>query len=169
MVTALALSRRPEAALIGMPLVGLAWSFGAWLGAGDHLAGLEIGPGEALAVISIGGIAQTLALWLGSSGVLWAMARLAGLALPLPRLLSLVSAAAPPLWLAAPAGALWLAGATAPASIVILGALSALGLTGFLALLALRLSAASGRPLWRAAGALAGTGIFLASFLTLAT
>lgn len=167
-VTALLFPQRPGTALVGIPLAGLAWSFGVWLGAGDRLAGLEIGPAQALALVSMGGLAQALALWFGFSAVLWAMTRIAGLPLPLPQLLSLVSGAAPPLWLAAPAGALWLSGAATPAGLVFLGGLSGLGLSVFAALLMLHLAAASGRPHWRAAAALAGTGIFLASFVTLA-
>lgn len=168
MVTVVAALRWPDAALIGVPGTGVAWSVGVWLAAGEHIAELGAGQARALALISVGGIAQALALWVGFCGVLWAMARLARLGLSFPQLLSLVSAATLPLWLAAPAGAFWLSRGATPIDAPLLAGVAFAGSAGFLVLLARRLSAASGLPAWQGGMCVAATCGFLASFAVLA-
>ena len=159
------------ALLLGVPVTGLAWSLGSWLAAIDQIAALRVGLVQSMIYVAIGGIAQTLALWLGFSAVLWAMFRITtGGRLPLTHMLSLVSSAAPPLWIAAPAAAIVVGSDTLNGPLwVAITAAAVLGTAGFILLLVQQLAAASEKSRGRAALAVTATFGFLASLVTLVT
>ncbi|MEY8801914.1 hypothetical protein AB9K35_16505 [Leisingera sp. XS_AS12] len=107
MVRALNILPRHIPVVLGMPVAGLLWSLATLAAHPQDLSGAGISQPEALLLVSLGGLAQTLALWLGFAAVLWAMIRGTGRRLSLIGLVSAVSGAALPLWIAAPAAALW--------------------------------------------------------------
>jgi hypothetical protein len=159
------------ALLLGVPLTGLAWSLGSWLAAIDQIAALRVGLVQSLIYVAIGGIAQTLAFWLGFSAVLWAMFRITtGGRLPLTQILALVSSAAPPLWIAAPAAAIVVGADTLNGPLLVaITAVAVLGTGGFIVLLVRQLAVAAEKTRARAALAVAATFVFLASLVTLVT
>ncbi len=151
-------------AVLGAPVLGVAWSLGVWWAATSTFGPSELWSVRAIMLVGLGGLAQTLALWAGFGAVVWAMSRLMGLRLGLVQVLASVSAAAVPLWFAAPAFALWSgAGGSSLA-----GGLTILGAGLFAIELTRRLANASGQGFTRAGWATATALIFIASFLSLA-
>ncbi|NRG19630.1 hypothetical protein HPQ64_18215 [Rhizobiales bacterium] len=150
---------------LGMPIAGLMWSAGTFLGRSGEIGGLDIPVAYAFAVVAVGGLSQTLAIWFGLSAVTWAMTRLFGAKAGFFQLLAVYSASAAPLWVAAPSAALYVSD-----EIALLGPILVVGCTGtalFFWKLSENLAAACGWTRLRASSALACTGVFLASFFSL--
>ena len=152
---------------IGIVLTGLAWGLGTWSVRADDIAALQISPSAALVWIMLGALAQTIATWVGFSAVLWAMARAFGTPSSLARLLTLSSASAAPLWLAAPAVAVWLHGPQSFAAIAAVTVCAAV--TTFLVLFVKVLAEDTGWPHRQAGMVLGAATVFLASFAFLST
>lgn len=153
-------------AVLGIPFTGIGWSLGVFLARMPEIEALDVGPGRALFLIGLGGLSQTLALWVGFSAVSWAMVRVFGGRTSLLSMLVLISTSAMPLWIAAPAAAFWLDSA-APAKPAAF-AIAIAGGAGFLALASRTLALRIGWHPLRAGAALAATVVFLASVVSLA-
>jgi len=95
-----------------MPIAGLLWSLASFHIHYAEISALNVEPVEAFLIVALGGIAQTLALWIGFTAVLWAMIRGFRGRLALGRLAGIVSACSLPLWIGAPALAYWMASAS---------------------------------------------------------
>lgn len=153
-------------AVLGMPTAGLLWSLATLLAHGEQVEALGIAKIEAFFYVALGGMAQTLLLWVGFTGVLWAMTRAFGGRVPLLRLMALVSAASLALWVGAPVATYWINGAPGQTTIAATSALSFMAL--FLHALTRGLSAELNWPITRAAGAVSTASVFLVSFAFLA-
>lgn len=151
---------------LGMPVAGLLWSLATLLARSEQVDALGIPKTEAFFYISLGGMAQTLLLWVGFTGVLWAMTRAFGGQIPLLRLMSLVSAASIPLWIGAPATAFWINGPASQSAIAATLAIMSMAL--FLHTLARGVVTGLNWPLVRALNAVLAASVFLASFAFLA-
>lgn len=148
-----------------MPVTGLMWSAGAFVGRSGEIGGLDMPAAHAFAVVAVGGLSQTLAIWFGLSAVTWAMTRLLGARIGFPKLLAVYSAAAAPLWVAAPAAALRLSEEIALPEPTLIVAIAGTAL--FFWKLSENLALACDWTRRKAWGALACTGIFMASFISL--
>ncbi|WP_206018380.1 hypothetical protein [Roseovarius nitratireducens] len=166
MVNAMTATESRWQVVLGMPVAGLLWSLATLIARGPEVVALGIPMTEALVYISLGGMAQTLLLWVGFTFVLWAMARAFGGRVAILRLLALVSGSAPVLWAGAPATAYWIYGTAGQTAIAATLCLTALAF--FLRGLAKALAIDLGWPASRAAAAVATATIFLASFTFLA-
>ncbi|MXN65950.1 hypothetical protein GR183_13635 [Stappia sp. GBMRC 2046] len=120
---------------------------------------------QAFAVVTVGGLSQTLAIWFGLAAVTWAMTRLFGARIGFPKLLAVYSAAAAPLWVAAPAAALHLSSEIVPREPTLIVAIAGVAL--FFWKLSESLAMACDWTRLRACGALICTGVFMASFISL--
>lgn len=150
-----------------MLLLGVMWSLGAGLAEWDQLRTAELPMPTALLLVTVGGMLTVAGVWLGVSAVAWAMGRLLGGKARLTKVLFAVSAAAPPLWVAAPMGALALA-ENAPQSVqILLTLISGSAVLGFLILLADELREVETFSNTRAWGGVILTIVFCASFLSL--
>lgn len=149
-----------------MPMAGLLWSLATLLARSEQVEVLGITMAEALFFVSLGGMAQTLLLWVGFSVVLSAMIRAFGGRLPLLRLMALVSATSLALWVGAPAAAFWVYGL--PGQSMIAATIAIFAMVLFLQALTRGVSAELNWPFLRAVGAVSAVSIFLASFVFLA-
>jgi hypothetical protein len=148
-------------------VLAMVWSVGAALVNREAFLASELPPGSALLVIIAGGTFAVAGVWFGVGAVAWAMGRLLGGKARFVRVLLAVSAAAPPLWIAAPLWMLVLAGEGMGVAEVALALLGTIALFGFLALLVASLSAVQGFTARRACGCIALTTLFCASYLSL--
>lgn len=162
MVATLRASGGQLPAVLGMPVAGLLWSFATLHARADLVSSAGLSPEHAVLLISLGGLTQTLALWVGFTTVLWAMIRGLGGHLPLLRMATLVSNAALPFWIGAPMAAYWLHGFL-PGNMLPAGVLLA-SLVLFTQGLARLMSMDLGWSLTRSTFALAAALVFLASF-----
>jgi len=145
--------------IIGIPVVGLLWSFTVtWLNI-EQLATAGLGPTQAFVYIALGGLIQTIAFWAGFSAVLWAMVRAFSGHISFIENFALTSSASWPFWVGAPAVAIWLSSGNPIAAIIAI-----LGLGAFLystsSLLSLRLD----WPIPRSIAVTISTAVFLFSF-----
>lgn len=149
--------------LLGAPVAGLLWSI-TIIGLNlDELSTSGLPLAAAFTTVILGGLVQTMALWLGVSAVIWAMVRALKASIPLARAILLTSSASLPLWIGGPAAALWVSGNS------IAGALTVLCLCALLFDLQGRINSAIGWARWRGIVAVLSTTTFLASFTYLAT
>lgn len=156
---------RWHASPLGMPVAGLLWSLATLLAQSEQVDALGITKAEAFFYITLGGMAQTLLLWVGFTFVLWAMTRAFGGRIELVRLLLIVSGASLALWAGAPAAVFWIGGgawATAFAAVCLIT------LAFFLHAITKALSIELSWPMVRATGAVTAASVFLASFAFLA-
>ncbi|MEQ8899747.1 MAG: hypothetical protein RID11_02445 [Roseovarius sp.] len=152
--------------LLGMPIAGLLWSLATLLGNHEQVAALGVSQTEALVFVSLGGTAQTAAIWVGFSIIVWAMIRAFGARASMARVSALVSAEALPFWFGAPALAYSLNCGLPGAKIATLAATVSLAL--FLYGLTRGLVTEMSWTVIRASGAVAASFIFIASFAYLA-
>jgi hypothetical protein len=152
---------------IGVLMLGVAWSLGMALANWDQVRAAGLPMGSALLMTTVGGMLTVAGVWFGVGAVAWAMGRLLGGKARFVRVLFAVSAAAPPLWIAAPVAILALTGESSIApllGLVVLGTAAALG---FLASLVTALQAVEGFSWYRAFGCAVLTFMFCASYLSL--
>lgn len=166
MVNAIISTESRWQAVLGMPTTGLFWSLATFLARSEQIEALGIAKAKGLFYVSVGGMTQTLLLWIGFTVVLWAMTRAFGGWVLLMRLFALVSAASLALWIGAPAAAFWINGA--PGHTVIAATIALIFMALFLHALTRELSADLHWSFVRAAGAVAAASVFLASFVFLA-
>ncbi|WP_162497347.1 hypothetical protein [Roseovarius dicentrarchi] len=152
---------------MGMPIAGLLWSLATLYAKSDLVASLDVPPMQAFLAISVGGLALTFSLWVGFAAVGWAMVRAFGGRIRVLVLTTLISSAALPLWVGAPAAALWLNGAGQNALLWAVIALLSVAL--FLQTLASLLAAELSWPLTRAMTCVGAVAIFLGCFAYLST
>lgn len=149
----------------GIPLTGLTWSVGVWYARREELSDLAVDSTTALLLISLGGIAQTIAVSTAVAAVLWAMVRAWGARIDFARLLGSLSAACLPLWVAAPALAIWLYGQPTARWPALL--LTVVGVCGCLHRLGGALVALTHWSWSRAGSVLLASAVFVASVATL--
>lgn len=155
---------------VGVLVLGLMWTLGVALANWDQVRAAELPLGGALLVTAAGGVLTVAGIWVGVGAVTWAMARLLGGKARFTKVLFAVSAAAPPLWIAAPAlPALEEAFSTgaAPTLLVVPAILVIAGGLGFLGFLVTTLTAVEGFSWQRACACSALTVAFCASYLSL--
>lgn len=152
---------------VGVVVLALAWSLSAALANRGTLLAAELPLGSALLITATGGAFAVAGIWFGVGAVTWAMGRLLGGEARFIRVLLAVSAATPPLWIAAPVwrlapgvGEVSMAGA-------VLTLVGTAALFGFLALLTASLAAVQRFSTRRACGCIALTTLFCASYLSL--
>lgn len=150
---------------IGMPMAGLLWSLATLYAKADIVSSLDVGMTEAFLIVTFGGLALMLAIWVGFAAVAWAMLRALGGTIPLLGLVKMMSNAALPLWLGAPAAALWLDGGFQGSAALAVTALASVAI--FTQMLAARIAADLSWSMPRAGAALGLTLIFLTSFVYL--
>jgi len=157
----------PWASFLGIPVAGLLWSLAVLTLNSAHLTELKVGAIEAFFLVSMGGVAQTAALWIGFSIVAWAMIRAFWGRASLIQLLVRVSETTVALWIAIPVVAYQLYAEEPETALTII----VLGVSGvaFLTLLARSLSQDLGWTLARAMAPILSTLIFLVSFVFLAS
>lgn len=97
-------------AALGALVAGLAWSAGVAAAHWREIEGAGLSLASSLALVALGGLGAALAVWCGVGAVAWAMIRLLGGKAGFGRVLLAVSAAAVPIWAAAPIGAFLAAG-----------------------------------------------------------
>lgn len=152
---------------IGVVVLALVWSLSAALVNRGTLLASDMPIGSALLITAAGGTFAVAGVWFGVGAVMWAMGRLLGGKARFIRVLLAVSAAAPPLWIAAPVWMLVLtARRTGPPELA-LGLLGIVATVGFAALLVVTLSAVQGFTARRSCGCIALGTLFCASYLSL--
>ena len=153
----------------GVLVLGAAWTLGVALAHWDQIQAAELPILWGLLLTLVGGLFTVSAMWFGVGAVLWAMLRLLRCWASLFRVLLAVSAATPPLWVAAATLAAWPGdgGAGRPVVLFALVAILAATAAGFLVLLVRTLTELEGIPRRRAWICAGLTGIFLASLLSL--
>ncbi|MBX9588076.1 MAG: hypothetical protein K2X43_02145 [Hyphomonadaceae bacterium] len=152
---------------LGVIIAGVAWSGGTtaarW--SSVEVAGFPVI--QAIALIALGGMAAVFAAWFGFGSVVWAMTRLLRAEAGFMRVLLAVSAAAWPLWLAAPAAAILLSQHGTTALRTLVGALLAGLLLLFAAQLTASLRTAAAMSNSAAWACVALASMFCGSFLSL--
>ncbi len=149
-------------ALLGMPIAGLLWSLATLHAKFELVSSLDVPPIEAFLAISVGGLALTFALWVGFAAVGWAMVRAFGGQIRVLVLTTLISRAALPLWIGAPAAAYWLNGVSENRTLwAVLAVISA---ALFLQTLASLLADELNWHLSRAAASVGAVAVFLGCF-----
>ncbi len=148
---------------LGVLLLGLSWSFGILLARHDVVAASGVPPAQAFGYIAAGGVGAVAASWFGVGAVLFAMTRLLRARAPFWSVLWALAGALPPLWIAAPAAALVVAGSGG----IALTAVVALAGAAFLVLAARGVAEVAGLSQARAAACLLLTLVFCASVLSL--
>lgn len=88
---------------LGVVMLGLCWGLAVAIASRDQILATELPLATALALTCLGGTLTVAGVWLGAGAVSWAMGRLLGGKAGLVRVLLALSAALPPLWIAAPA------------------------------------------------------------------
>jgi hypothetical protein len=154
-------------ASVGVVVLAIAWSLGAALANRDAFLAADLPLGSALLITAAGGTFTVAGIWFGFGAVIWAMGRLLGGKARFVQVLLAVSAAAPPLWIAAPVWMLALAGGGLAGAGLALALLGTIALFGFLALLVVSLGTVQGFTAGRACGCIALSTLFCASFLSL--
>lgn len=152
---------------IGVLVLALVWSLSAALVNRSVFQASDMPLGSALLITVAGGTFAVAGVWFGVGAVTWAMGRLLGGKARFVRVLLAVSAAAPPLWIAAPVWMLVLtAQRTGPAelALVLLGMVATVG---FAALLVVTLGSIQGFTARRACSCIALSTLFCASYLSL--
>lgn len=162
LVNAMTFSNGRWLALLGVPITGLLWSLATLYAKSAEITALGFQPSEAFLIVSLGGIAQILALWIGFTVVSWAMLRAFSGCVSFLRLSSLISGAAFPLWIGAPTAAYWISSTVQNNKFA--GIVTTISLGFFLYALARALAAELNWSFQRAIGAVAVTSVFLASF-----
>lgn len=152
---------------VGVLLLGVMWSLGAGLAEWDLMHTAELPMLTAILLVTVGGMMTVAGVWLGVSAVAWAMGRLLGGKARLTRVLLGVSAAAPPLWVAAPMGALALSRDVPQPMQVLLMLVAGCGVLGFMMLLVTELRKVETCSSARAWGWVILTIVFCVSFLSL--
>lgn len=152
---------------VGVVVLALAWSMSAALANPGTLLASELPLGSALLITAAGGAFAVAGIWFGVGAVTWAMGRLLGGQARFIRVLLAVSAATPPLWIAAPLWMIAPRSAEVSAAGAVLIVIGAAALFGFLALLTASLRAVQGFSARRASGCIALTTLFCASYLSL--
>jgi hypothetical protein len=156
------LSQKSWIPMLGIPVVGLLWSLTIVLLNAERLSDLNVQTTDAFLLVSLGGLAQISAIWVGFSAVTWAMIRGFGGRTALLRVLIMVSAASIPLWFGAPLTAYWLFGGDAKSTLIGLAIVTSL--LGFIYGLGLLLAQETGWPMWRSLVVLGTAVLFLSSF-----
>lgn len=151
----------------GVLVLGVAWSLGMAVVNWDQVRSVELSLGTALLMTTVGGMLTVAGIWFGVGAVTWAMGRLLGGKARFVRVLFAVSAAAPPLWVAAPITILALTAESFSAPLGMLAFLGAAAALGFLASLVTALRAVEGFSWYRACGCAVLTVLFCASYLSL--
>lgn len=154
-------------ASIGVLVLALVWSLAAALTNRSALLAADMPLGSALLITMAGGTFAVAGVWFGAGAVMWAMGRLLGGNARFAAVLLAVSAAAPPLWVAAPAWMLVLGAQQSGLAELVLGLLGTLATIGFVALLLVTLSAVHGFSVRRSCGCIALSTLFCASYLSL--
>jgi uncharacterized protein (DUF486 family) len=154
-------------ATFGMPVAGLLWSLATLYAEADLIGSLGVPKAEASLIVVSGGMALTFAIWIGFAAVTWAMIRALGGVVPLLALIMMSSGAALPLWIAAPAAAVWHHGTSADSLPMAMIAL--IGLALFAWLMTTAIAATLCWSVLRAAVTLGGVTLFLASFVYLSS
>lgn len=154
-------------AALGIAATGLAWSLGSLAAHWSAVEAAGLPLIQSAVLITLGGVAATLAIWFGIGAVAWAMARLLRGQPGFIRLMLTLSAATPPMWLVAPAVALLLAGELNMAATAALIAVVLIGGIFFLVQLVAGLRNAAALSNGRAWACIILTGIFCFSFLSL--
>lgn len=152
---------------IGVLMLGVAWGLGVALANWDQVRATELPVGNALLMTTAGGMLTVAGLWFGVGAVAWAMGRLLGGKARFFRMLFAISAASPPLWIAAPLTALVLAGEGSEASLVLLVSLAAVAALGFLVMSVTTIRSIEAFSWYRACGCVALTALFCVSYLSL--
>lgn len=152
---------------IGVLILGMAWSLGIALANWDQVRATAMPVSNALLITAVGGMLTVAGVWFGFGAVAWAMGRLLGGKARFFKVLFAVSAAAPPLWIAAPLSFLALTSESLTAPLVILAILGAVAALGFLVMLVTVLRSVEEFS-WRRAGVCAAlTFLFCVSYLSL--
>jgi hypothetical protein len=152
---------------IGVVVLALVWGLSAALANRSAFLASDMPLGSALLITVAGGTFAVAGVWFGVGAVMWAMGRLLGGKARFVRVLLAVSAAAPPLWIAAPAWMLVLAAQhTGPAELA-LALLGMVATIGFVAMLVVTLGAVQGFTARRSCGCIALGTLFCASYLSL--
>jgi hypothetical protein len=152
---------------VGVLLLGVMWSLGAGLAEWDQLRTAELPMPTALLLVTVGGTLTVAGVWLGVSAVAWAMGRLLGGKARFTKMLFAVSAAAPPLWVGAPMGALAWAEDVPQSVQIMLTLIAGSAALGFLILLVSEWREVETWSSSRAWSWVALTTVFCASFLSL--
>ena len=148
--------------MLGMPIAGLLWSLATYYAKSDLVASLNVPPLQAFFAIALGGLATIFAMWVGFAAVAWAVIRAFGGSVPILIMTTLISRAAPPLWIAAPAAAYWVNAGTENTAMLALVTLAGLAL--FLVTLAQLIAAQLGWSQTRATISVFTVAVFLGSF-----
>lgn len=154
-------------AALGIVVTGVIWSVGSLAAHWSAVEAAGLPLIQSIILIMLGGMAAALAVWFGIGAVTWAMTRALRGNPGFTRVLLIVSAATPPLWLAAPPMAFLLAGDLTWPAAAPLGATVVIGSVLFLALLAAGLRNAAGFSSARAWGCIGLIVMFCGSFLSL--
>ncbi|MDC0434049.1 hypothetical protein OAM69_00210 [bacterium] len=151
--------------VIGIPIAGLIWSVAAIVINAKQVVDLDLELTSVLLLVMVGGMAQTVAVWVGFSAIVWAMVRGFGKRLALLRVLRLTSGASWPLWWGAPAIAFWLSGAESQTPLIAVIGLS--GLSGFFVLTAQALAKETEWSTLLSMSAVGASVVFISSFVYL--
>lgn len=155
-------------AAAGVVVTGMAWSLGNLAAHWTAVQAAEVPLVQSAILVAAGGLAAVFAAWFGAGAATWAAIRALGGRTGLMPVLLAVSAAAPPLWLAAPTAALLLAGAgDAGVAVLFLATAVAAGVALFALRLAERLQDLAQLPPGRAGSCLVLAAVFLTSFVYL--
>lgn len=118
----------------GILILALSWSAGVLAADPAEVAGSVLSWPVAYLFVALGGLATVGGTWLGLGGVAWAMARLLGARPGFMKILWAISAASPPLWIAAPAVAILAVRREDDAMQMFLAATAAAGILAFVLL-----------------------------------
>lgn len=151
--------------VLGIPVVGVLWSLAAVLINSGQVSDLGLGWVSAVLLVLPGGMVQTAAVWVGFGAILWAMIRGFGGRLPLLGVLRLMSEAAWPLWIAAPAVAFWVSGPPQLVAVAAVGAIA--GLLGFFMSMAKAVMNEAQWSMLQALCVVSFAAVFISSFLYL--
>lgn len=148
-----------------VPVTAVLWSTATWLVNAEQIAELEVPTQWAFLFVLAGGVAQTVAVFIGFSAIVWAMVRGFGGNAPLLHVLRLISHAFWPLWFGAPAFAFWSSESTPQSAFAVTVIL--MSLVGFFILAIQRLAKETAWPVGRAFAVISASIIFVSSFLYL--
>ena len=152
---------------MGLPVAGLLWSVVTLLINAEQVATLGLDMSSAVFLVLAGGMAQTVAVWVGFSAILWSMVRGFGGSVALLSILRLISAACWPLWVGAPAIAFWFSGAEYQTLMTAL--ICSAGLLGFFTLIGQGLAIETRWSTGKAMLAVGAAVVFISSFVYLTT
>ena len=167
LVIAKQLARHPWMPSLGIPVAGLLWSVATLLINVEQVANLGLNTSSAVLLVLAGGMAQTVAVWVGFSAILWSMVRGFGGRVTLLSILRLISAACWPLWVAAPAIAFWFSGTEYQTLLIAL--MCSAGLLGFFTITGQGLAKETRWSTGKAILAVGSAVVFISSFVYLTT